>query len=264
MAYTQGDLNERSRSLKQGISKLSADPRGILGANYDPTIASDLGGMQAEYGDVQNLLNQGNIDKTLGLFNQYSPQVDESSDRAAIDDLFKTQQDQKLQALNDMFAQQRGQAIDEAAATGNLRQPGFQAYNLNSIDALKSKAVEQLFAELGIGKNQAILDSNARNRELGFNKARTAAGIMQGGQQFGDELSFNRDKFDTSTGLSKREQDLNDLFRRDELGQRQRMFDDSQPSGFDKNLARAGAAANVFGNVTAGVKNLLGSGGALR
>jgi len=260
MAYTREDQDPkiRAQSLKESIARMSADPKNVLGANYDPNLARDIAGMQAELGSVQDLINQSQIDQNLALFDRYSPQVDESSDRAAIAELFQTRRGQEMNALNEMFNQQRGQAIEEAAATGNLRQPAFAASQLNNIDALKAKAVQALFAELGIGENTALLDRTAQNRELGFNKARVAAGIRQGGQQFGDELAFGRDQFNTTMGLKRRDQDLDDLFRRDQLNLQRSMFEESQPSGFDKNLARAGNVVGIAKNITGIGKDIFG------
>ena len=124
--------------------------------------------------------------------------------------------------------------MEEGGATGNLRQPGFQTKTLGDIDAAKSKLVEQLLSELGIGKAQSVLDVTGRNREMAFNKGRTAAGILQGGQQFADTLGFSREKFGAENVLNKRGQDLDELFRRDALSESIRRRDDLKPGFIDK------------------------------
>lgn len=250
-------LRGRARYLQEALARASSTP------NPDPQTLANIASFQSELADLGERLNKSDTQRTLDLFNQNAPTLNLGQETGAINDLFNTQQAQQTQALNDIFAQQRGNAIEEAAAAGNARQPAFMSSTLNNIDAMKAKAIEQLFSSLGIGKAQATLDLGDRARQFGLAKAGAQAGIQQGGNQFGQTLGFNQEQAGTKNTLLKRQQDLDDLFRNAGLAEQVRTRQAGEPSFLDK----VQQGSNIFKNVAGGAKDLYGNdkgGGALR
>lgn len=230
-------LNRRKQYLQQAIARASSTP------NPDPQTIANINSFQAELSDLGNRIGKIDTNKTLDLFTQNTPAYNPSQDTANINEMFNTQQGQQARALDEMFAKDRGNAIEEAAALGNLRQPTFTSSTLNNIDAMKARAMQELFASLGIGKNQALLGAGAEGRNYNLNRAGQMAGIQQGGEQFAQSLGFQKDKFGTQSTLAKRQQDLDELFRRDSLSEQIRKRDDEKPGLMDK-LSKGTSLAN--------------------
>lgn len=236
-------LGKRAMDLKNAIARSSS----VM--NPDPTTLANIAQFQAELGEINSQLDEGKTNDILELFNQYAPDVDTSADEATIRELFGQQEEQQMRGLDERFMDQRKTAIDEAAATGNLRQPGFLTKGLGSIDALKARAAQELMSSLGLGQSQAILDSRANARTMGMNKASAMAGIKQGGQQFADSLGFNRERFGADNVLQKRQQDLDELFRRDSLSESIRTRDDAKPGLMDKIGKGVSLGRNIVGGI---------------
>lgn len=245
-------LQNRKRYLQDALARNASMP------NPDPQTLTNIASFQSELSDLGERIGKHDTNQTLDLFKENSPVYNPTQDTSNINEMFNTQQDQQSRALNEMFNTQRGNAIDEAAALGNLRQPTFQSSTLNNIDAMKGKAMQELFANLGIGRNEALINAGNAGRNYGLNRAGAMAGIQQGGEQFGKTLGFNQEKFGAENTLAKRQQDLNDLFRNASLAESVRNRQASEPGLMDKiqqgfGIANSGVdtiskAGKLFGN----------------
>lgn len=192
--------------------------------------------------------------------------------RNAIEDIFKTVTPQQTQALNEVFNQQRGQAIEEAAAAGNLRQPAFMSSVLGRMDADRGKAMADLFANLGSKRSESLLgveerlaeagrrgrefaaslgqDESHFGRNLDQSRRMNLANLLQGGGQFQQTFGLERDKF----GEAKAQNALENLFNRESLAQADRLgkmqASANKPSALSQITGLVGGAGQLIGGIS--------------
>jgi hypothetical protein len=159
--------------------------------------------------ESKNKAQEDEIKKILGL----ADQNDEAS-RAAYEDIFRQSADLGRQEISKNAVARRGRVLDEAGATGNIRQPGFLSYLNQNIDAQEGDELARYFGNLGLERSRGILGLEEGKR----NRALQAAGLIQGGQQFGQNLGLQTDIF----GETKRKNTLEDIFNLASLNEAER------------------------------------------
>lgn len=182
--------------------------------------------------------------------------------RGALSDLFGARRQDATSTLDDLFRQQRGTALDEAAVTGNLRQPGFLSSTVADLDASRSKSLSELLNQLTGQEAQASLNLEAdlageglQGRGLDIQQGGVLGGLLSGESQFGRTFGLDRDVF----GEGKRQFDIGQLFGRDELSERVRdrklREKQGKKSTFDKISQGLGIANSIVG-LGSGIKGL--------
>lgn len=153
-----------------------------------------------------------------------------------LDQLYSRAQESGTRGINEQFLPIRSRAVAEEAALGRLRSP-VSTETLGRIDQQQGLALSQLVGQLAGQKASGQLDVSKTIENL-------LAGDREGerrARQFGQELDFRRLGLENSIAQSNADRAL-----RERLGLA--TLNANEPSGFDKNLARAGQAAGVFGN----------------
>jgi len=211
---------------------------------------SDTANLQGQLGVLQNELQNRTIANNTAqsrsdIFNSFGDTGAASDQRTrdAIDQVFGNQQDVQTRNLNDLYNTQRGNAIEEAAANGNSRQPAFQASLANGIDANRGRAMSDLFSNLGAAKGQAVVgnENNIQNRNL--SRASSMAGLLTGQNNFGTSLGTNTGLAQQTFNAGQRQQAMDNLFNQQTLDQA-KLLGQAQANGQQNNgLAGAGGGA---------------------
>lgn len=252
---TISDLPDFSSWTDDQIRKYMGTINGTL--NNAGTSTTDAQTLQGQLGTLQNELNTRiNNQNRSDITNAFSDTgaTSDQNIRNAIDQIFGNQQNVQTQNLNNLFSQQRGNAIEEAAALGNLRQPGFQSSTLNNIDAQKSQAMAQLLGTLGAGQGQARVgaENDIANRNL--QRAGSMASLLTGQSNFGQNFGLQQNQFNSN----QRQQSMDNLFNQqamDQAGQLGQMQANAQKKSPWDTL---GGIAGGIGGLAGGTGQLLG------
>lgn len=199
------------------------------------------------------------LEAILGQGLQGAPRIEDERSRRILDDIFNVGRTSGQTAIDEAFARERGSAIDEAAATGMLRQPGFLTKGLGDIDARRGNTLRDLFlglegqrAESKLNLENTLADraERALNNQRTFNLSR--AGLNQAGNQFQSGLGFERDRF--SEG--KRRSAIDDIFG-------ERSLDAAERVGRMQAEAAKPTFIDQFAKITGGLGGLAGGIGSL-
>lgn len=193
-----------------------------------------------------------------------------ANQRGALETIFGERQRAGIQSLNDLFNQQRGQRIDEAAALGNLRNPNA-SIGINQIDAERNRNLANFITGLQgqYGQAQTDLESNLQGRlqsgrefgaNLGLESAKARAGLLQGGSQFGKTFGLEQQKF----GESRRNTALDRLFQQQSMDEARRLGELQAKASEPSILGQIGGLFGGLGKVAGGIGQLYGGVGSFR
>lgn len=219
----------RKRSLIEGINRIRNNPRTFMGSgdpNFDPgqtqALQAQLASFESELSGIEEGKAQRDVERQLGFFEEALPAGATETQSDLVRDLFSTRRAEDIDALDQLFKEQRGSQLDEAAVAGNLRQPGFQASLAQGIDANKSRAVGDLLSRLSGQEAGQLLNVSQRGQDLGLQAAGAKAGIVGGESQFARNLGLDKDRFGFQRDFSTRQQGLDELFRNAQLAEQVR------------------------------------------
>lgn len=244
MAIPQQTL-DRLRDLNAAIARTAALQ------NPSQQDLSNIAQWQAEALNIQDQSDREQQTEFAGMLDKTIPQTTgiDPAEQKAIEDIFNTRKTSQTNALNEVFNQQRGQAIDEAAITGNLRQPNFLAYQLGNQDAGRAKALTDMFSNLESEKSGELLGGI----RSGQNAARTGAlnkvNLLSGLQGQSRSANLAERGFNADVGLANRKQTFDEIFGNAQLAEQVRGRTDIDE--WDKHIGRigglVGAGTSLFG-----------------
>lgn len=265
--YTSGALyNRLATQMQEEVNKREND-KAI--ASQKSELESILGGVGG--GGISGGIPSSGYD--IGALER-DARSGADTQRKALEDIFSAGKTSGTNAINEVFANQRGQAIDELSAMGGLRQPGLVSKSLADVDARKSNSLRDLFlglegqrAQGRLGVESDIAGRLERGREFGANlgqnesqfgrnleqnRRQNLASMLQGGGQFQQTFGLEQNKFSNQ----KQRQSIDDIFNRQALDQADRLgrmqADAAKPTFLDQ-----------FAQVTGGIGNLAGGIGSL-
>lgn len=179
----------------------------------------------------------------------------EGRQRQNLEDIFNNARTSGETRLRESQASDRGRTIDEAAAMGLSRVPGFLTKTLGDVDARGQNSLrdfnlglEGQRAQGRLGLEDTLFGRGTTQQGLNLQRA----GLVQGGNQFGQNFGLQNAQF----GEQKRQNSLQDIFNQNSLTQADRVgrlqADAAKPTFLDQ-----------FAQVTGGLGSLLGGVGSL-
>ena len=216
---------------------------------------------------------EGELEKSIG------------GQRSALDAIFSARRKEGLGSLEDLFAKQRGQTIEEQAALGSrLLSPSGQA-SIADVDAAKAKAMADFITSLSGEEGRArlsvetalpqqILAGKQFGTEAGFRQAGLGlqgkelslreklgkAGLLQSSGQFGQTLGLEKEKL----AETKRRMALDDLFNQESLELAERAGKATAGAAGPSALGQLSQVVGGIGGLAGGVGTLFGGLGSAR
>ena len=209
-------------------------------------------GQEKKTVESQSLLDQ--------LWGQAGVEDTGSADRSRqyLNDVFNIGKTSGTQSINEAYAPQEQQAIDEAGAAGLLRNPGYLTSVIGNLRAKKQANLRDLFsglegqrAQSGLGLEDTIFNRGVTNKGLALQKF----GASQGANQFGQTLGLQQQQF----GETKRQNQMSDMYNQMQLDQAQKAGDqmaEARKPGTLDYLNTAFAGLGQLGSVAGGVASL--------